>query len=154
MSEQENVKIARQYVDNLNRKNNEANRSLLSDDTRTEASGERQPLNKDQTVKFNQRFIDAFPDLHFNEREVIAQGDHVVTTWIATGTHSAPLNLSTGGSIPPTNRKISVPGVTVSQVRNNKITHQTITWDQVAFLMQLGLMTEQDMISMTSTTRR
>ncbi len=148
MSEQENVKIARQYTDNLNRHNNEANRSLLSDDTRTEASGERQPLNKDQTVKFNQRFIDAFPDLHFDVREIIAQGDHVVTTWVATGTHSAPLHMSAGGSIPPTNRKVTVPGVTVSEVRNNKITHQTVTWDQVGVFMQLGLMTEQDVMSM------
>ncbi len=148
MSEQENVKIARQYTDNLNRHNNEANRSLLSDDTRTEASGERHPLNKDQTVKFNQRFIDAFPDLHFDVREIIAQGDHVVTTWVATGTHSAPLNLSAGGSIPPTNKKVSIPGVTVSEVRNNKITRQTITWDRVTFFMQIGLMTEQDMMSM------
>ncbi len=148
MSEQENVKISRQFIDNLNKHNNEANRSLLADDTRTEASGERQTLNKDQTIKFNQRFIDAFPDLHFDVREIIAQGDHVVTTWVATGTHSAPLQLSAGGSIPPTHKKVSVPGVTVAEVRNNKINHQTVTWDQVTFLMQLGLMTEQDMMSM------
>lgn len=148
MSEQDNIKITRQYVENINKHNNEANRSLLADDTRTEATGERQLLNKDQTLKFNQRFIDAFPDLHFDLKDVIAQGDHVVVSWVATGTNSAAMMLPTGGSMPPTGRKVSVPGVTISEIRNNKITHQSVTWDQVAFLMQLGVMTEQDMMSM------
>ncbi len=47
MSEQENVKISRQYIDNLNKHNNDANRSFLADDTLTEATGERQYLNKE-----------------------------------------------------------------------------------------------------------
>ncbi len=148
MSEQENIKIARQYVDNLNRHSNESNRSLIADDVRTESTGERQHLNKDQTIKLNQRFLDAFPDLHFDLKDIIAQGDHVVVTWVATGTHTGSLSLPSGGSLPATNRKVTVPGVTVSEVRSNKITRQTITWDQVAFLMQLGVMTEQDMMTM------
>jgi steroid delta-isomerase-like uncharacterized protein len=148
MSEQENVKIARQYTENLNKRNNDANRTLLADDTHTEAPGERQPMNRDQTIQFNQRFIDAFPNLHFDMKEIIAQGDHVVISWVATGTHNNPLVMSNGGSLPPSHRKVTVPGVTVAEIRNNKITHQTLTWDQVTFLMQLGVMTEQDMMTM------
>ncbi len=148
MSEQENIKLTRQYIENLNKHNNEGNRQYLADDTRTEATGEQKPLNREQTLKFNQQFLDAFPDLHFDVKEIIAQGDHVVTSWVATGTNSSPLRLSNGGSLPTTGRKVSVPGVTISEVRNNKIMHQTITWDQVTFLMQLGVMTEQDMMAM------
>lgn len=148
MSEQENIKIARQYVDNLNKHTNEANRSLLSDDTKTEVPGEQKPLNRDQTLEYNQRFISAFPDLHFDLREVIAQGDQVAIHWVASGTHTAPLTLPTGGSLPPSRRKVTVPGVTISEIRNNKITHQFLTWDQVSFLMQLGVLTEQEMMSM------
>jgi len=51
--------------------------------------------------------------------------------------------------VPATNRKVTVPGVTIAEVRNNKITRQTITWDQMTFLMQLGLVTEQDVMAMT-----
>ncbi len=147
MSEQENSKIARQYVDNLTRHNNEANRSILADDVRTEATGERQTLNKEQTLKYNQRFLDAIPDLHFDLRDIVAQGDHVAISWTVTGTHSAPLHLPTGGSLPATNRKITVPGTTFAEIHNNKITRQIITWDQVMFLTQLGLVTEQELLS-------
>ncbi|RPJ50816.1 MAG: hypothetical protein EHM21_04155 [Chloroflexi bacterium] len=148
MSEQENIKIARQYTENLSKHTNDANRTLLADDVRTDASGERQAMNKDQTLMYNERFLSAFPDLHFDVKDIIAQGDHVVTTWVASGTHTKPLSLPGGGSLPATNRKASVPGVTVATIRNNKITHQMITWDQVSFLMQLGLMTEQDLMAM------
>lgn len=149
MSEQENIKITRQYVDNLNKHTNDANRSLLSDDTRTEVPGEQRSLNRDQTLQYNQRFIDAFPDLRFDVKDIIAQGDQVAIHWVASGTHTAPLTLPTGGSLPPTRKSVTVPGVTISEVRNNKITHQFLTWDQVTFLMQLGVLTEQEMMSMT-----
>ncbi len=149
MSEQENIKIVRQYFEHMNRRNNDANRSLLSDDARTEATGELKPLNKEQTLQYNQRYIDAFTDLHFDLKEIIAQGDQVAVYWIATGTFSAPLSLSNGGSLPATHRKSTDPGVNIVQVRNNQITHQTIIWDQVGFLMQVGLLTEQDMMAMT-----
>jgi steroid delta-isomerase-like uncharacterized protein len=150
MSEQENMKIARQFLENLNKHNNEGNRSMLADSMRTDATGEMQSMNKDKSLMYHKQFLDAFPDLHFDVKDIVAQGDLVVISWMATGNHTKPLN-TPGGSISPTNRKINVPGMFLSEIRDNKITRQTITWDQLSFLMQLGVMTERDlMTAMTS----
>ena len=149
MSEQENIKIARQFLENLNKHNSEANRSLFADTMHTDATGEQQTMNRDQSLMYHKKFLDAFPDLHFDVKDIVAQGDMVVISWVATGTHTAPLSTPMG-SISPTNRKITVPGVFTSDVRDNKITRQSITWDQLAFLMQLGLVTTKDLMSMAS----
>jgi steroid delta-isomerase-like uncharacterized protein len=149
MSEQENTKIARQFLENLNKHNNEGNRSMMADNMRTDATGEQQPLNRDKSLMYHKQFSDAFPDLHFDVKDIVAQGDLVIISWVATGTHTQPLN-TPGGSISPTNKKINVPGFFLSEIRDNKITRQTITWDQLAFLLQLGVMKERDLMAAMS----
>jgi predicted ester cyclase len=81
--------------------------------------------------------MDAFMDLHFDLKDIVAQGDKVAVSWIAKGTHGAPLRTPTGDSIPATNKKVTLPGCSIVEIRNSLITRQDIYWDQVKFLMQL-----------------
>ena len=147
MSEQENIKIVRQFFENFNNHEPDANDVYVANDARTEAAGAPGVMNKDQSRMYNHRFLDAFPDLHFDVKDIIAQGEKVAATWVAKGTHKAPLAGPGGESIPATNRSVSTPGCTVVEFRNNLVVRQEIYWDQVQFLTQLGLISEQDLVS-------
>ena len=147
MSEQENIQIARKIIDNFNRHDPDANDQYLANDVRVEAAGTTGVMNKDQNRTYNHQFFDAFPDLHFDLKDTIAQGDKVAVVWVAKGTHKAPLATPTGQSIPATNRTVSMPGVTIVEFHNNMVVHQEIYWDQVAFLTQLGVLNPQELVS-------
>ncbi len=153
MSEQENTQIVRRVFEYFNSHNPDAADQYLTDDVRVEASGAQGVLNKDQNRTYNRQFFDAFPDLHFDVKDIVAQGDRVATSWVVRGTHTAPLTMPNGDSLPPTNRKITVPGSTFIEFHGNKVTRQQIYWDQVTFLTQLGVITEQDLASMAKSRR-
>lgn len=147
MSEQENIKIVRQLFDDLNSHDLDASDRLLSDNIMTEAPGSPGPLDKKNSRMYTQQFVDAFPDLHFDLRDVIAQGDKVSVTWRSRGTHKAPLMSPKGDTIPPTNKRAEVPGCSVFQISRDKIVHQEIYWDMVTLLTQLGVAVELNQMS-------
>jgi steroid delta-isomerase-like uncharacterized protein len=148
VSEQENIHIVRRWYDNFNNHKLDLNDAIESPDLRVEASGSPGVMNRDQATAYNRQFLDAFPDLHFDLKDIVAQGDRVAVNWVARGTHKAPLTYaSTGFSLPPTNRMATVPGSSFFEIRNNKIVHSTGHWDQLSLLTQLGVLTEQDIMS-------
>jgi SnoaL-like polyketide cyclase len=57
-------------------------------------------LNKTKSMGYNQRFVTALPNIHFEVLHVLSEGDHVPIHWIATGTHDERLATVTGGTIP------------------------------------------------------
>jgi steroid delta-isomerase-like uncharacterized protein len=150
MSEQDNIRIARKTFDALNNHNLDPNDELFARDMHSEATGATGPMNFDQNKAYTQGFIDAFSDLHFTVKEVIAQGERVAVTWVASGTHSNTLHTPMGDT-PATQRKVTVPGCTVySFNQNNQISSQEIYWDGALFMSQLGLMPVQSNRSSTT----
>jgi len=57
----------------------------------------------------------AFPDLHFDVDDLIAEGDRVAASWSMTGTHLGPFL-----AVAPTGRVIRVRGVTVFELRRGR----------------------------------
>ena len=84
-----------------------------------------------------ERYLRAFPDLHFLEEETIIQDNHVVLVWTAQGTHRGELM-----RIPTTGRKISVRGISLLTVENRRITHGLYVWDVAGLLRAIGLLPE------------
>ena len=80
-----------------------------------------------------QRFVAAFPDLKFSVEEYICEKDKVVAAWTISGTHKGEVF-----GIAPTNRKISVPGITIHQLSNGKILDSQAMWDALGVMVQLG----------------
>lgn len=143
MSEQENLQIVRRLFDNLNKHNLDANNQLYAKDVRTEAAGVPSALtSRDQGQSYVRQFLEAFPDLHFDIRDTVAQGNMVAVSWTSKGRHSKPLNTMDGGSIPATNKSATISGCTMVEIRNNLITRQGIYWDQVSLFSQLGISME------------
>jgi steroid delta-isomerase-like uncharacterized protein len=140
MSEQENTRNAEKFFEAMNAHNLDLYQDLLAPEYRSDAPGAAAPQTADQSRAYNQGFLDAFPDLHFEIRHRVAQGDFVVLDWVASGTHTGPLRTPTGATIPPTGRRAVVPGSSTYQFKNGKVIHGWNHWDMVTLLAQLGLM--------------
>jgi predicted ester cyclase len=79
------------------------------------------------------KWRDAFPDIHFEIEEIIAEGDTVVARWTLTGTQSGPFL-----GIAPTGRKIRVGGMSMDHLRDGVLVSGFDGWDNLGLRQQLG----------------
>ena len=138
--EEQNVRIARDNFELINQKDLERWRQDYAAEFRIEAPGAPGSLDRDQFRDYLQNFLTAFPDLHFDIKRTIAQGDQVVMNWKATGTHHGPLRTPAGGTVSPTHRKVEVAGSTTELIKDGKIACAATYWDMSTLMDQLGLM--------------
>jgi len=86
--------------------------------------------------QFFKLYVAAFPDLHLDIEQILAAGDsHILVRWRSTGTHLGPL-----GAAPATGRKAINHGCTVAEVRQGRVTHAWVYFDNAHMLRQLGLL--------------
>lgn len=140
MSEQDNIKVAKASFDAWNAHDFSQLDALEADGLMVEGPGAPGPMNKEQARMYNEGYLTAFPDIHFEVTRTIAQGDFVVVHWTGTGTHTGPMRTPSGGTIPPTGKKGMVSGSSTFEIKNGKIVHGWTYWDMTALLGQLGLM--------------
>jgi predicted ester cyclase len=76
----------------------------------------------------------AFPDLHFECVDFVAEGDKVLTRWTLTGTHSGEFM-----GAAPTGNKIKVEGMSLDRIENGLVAEGFDGWDNYGFRKQLGL---------------
>jgi steroid delta-isomerase-like uncharacterized protein len=76
----------------------------------------------------------AFPDIHFKIEDQIAEGDRVVTRWVAQGTHTGEFQ-----GIPPTGNRICVSGIDIDRIANGKTVECWTNIDELGLLQQLGM---------------
>jgi steroid delta-isomerase-like uncharacterized protein len=87
-------------------------------------------------------FRAAFPDEHPVQMRHLAEGNTVVSIWTLDGTHTGPLPMPDGQTLPATGNKLITKGVSVEEVQNELVKSQTFYWDTASFMSQLGLMPE------------
>lgn len=75
----------------------------------------------------------AFPDLHFEVEDVIAEGNKVLTRWTLTGTHEGEFM-----DIPATGRAIRVSGMSFDIIEDGMIAEGFDGWDALGLRQQLG----------------
>ena len=75
----------------------------------------------------------AFPDAISTVEDQVAEGDLVVTRWIARGTHTGPL-----GPLPPTGRPFETSGITIERIASGRIAEVWVARDELGLLQQLG----------------
>lgn len=80
------------------------------------------------------QFIAAFPDLRITAEDYISEKDKVVVCWTISGTHKREFR-----GVAPTNKKISVDGVTINHVANGKIMDSYVNVDYWSMMQQLGV---------------
>jgi len=139
MSSDENKQIALSIIEALNARDLSLWSQHLAEDYTAELPGVSAPLNKTKTMGYHQRFVTALPKIHFEVLHVLAEGDHVLIHWRASGTHDERLATVTGKTIPPTQRSVRVSGALLTEVSDGKIVRDWGYWDQLSLLAQLGI---------------
>lgn len=140
MSEQDNIKAAHAFYEAWNAGDLSKTAPYEAADFMSEGPGAPGPMNAEKNRMYSQNFMSAFPGSKFEVLLTIAHGDYVVDHWKASGTHNGPLQTPSGGSIPPTGKKVTLMGSTTAQVKNGKITRSWTFWDMTSLLGQLGLL--------------
>ena len=132
---QDNVKIVRQMFDAWNA--HDPDRLLKFLDEKFVSESDTNPgarTGRDAARQTMMTYVKAFPDLHFDVAQTVAEGEFVVSRWTATGTHRGELM-----GIPPTNRRAVTNGCSVAQIKNGRAVHDWIYWDTGHLLRQLGV---------------
>lgn len=92
MAEQENLRLARESIEAWSA--HDPNRLAKIVDEKFVAESDTLPaaINGPQGLaQFMSVYVTAFPDLRFDIEQQLADGDFVVTRWVATGTHHGVL---------------------------------------------------------------
>jgi steroid delta-isomerase-like uncharacterized protein len=87
----------------------------------------------DQFEQFWRSFRGAFSGMKIEIHDTIEEGDRVIARWTMTMTHTGPFL-----GIQPTNKLVSVNGMSMQQFKNGQIIAGWDNWDQLGLLVQLG----------------
>jgi steroid delta-isomerase-like uncharacterized protein len=75
-----------------------------------------------------------FPDIQFTIEDLFESGDKVTTRWRAHGTQKSEFL-----GVPPTDKEVTVTGVTITRFSRGKIAESWTTWDGLGMMEQLGV---------------
>lgn len=89
--------------------------------------------NAEGLKSFNRMLRTAFPDWHSTVEELIAEGDGMAERWTGRGTHQGVFQ-----GIPPTGKRVEVPGVVFYRIRGGAIVEFRGSFDGLRLLQQLG----------------
>jgi steroid delta-isomerase-like uncharacterized protein len=76
----------------------------------------------------------ALPDLHIVVEDLIAEGDKVVSRFTIRGTHQGEFMY-----IPPTGKQVSVTGIGIDHIQDDKFVESWGNFDALGLLQQLGV---------------
>jgi nogalonic acid methyl ester cyclase / aklanonic acid methyl ester cyclase len=141
MSTEENIKLVRRLFQSVNTGDTSKVAEFISDDYVNRES-QRAKDSYRSKLKGPEEFIDtikslrsAFPDLHYEESEIISQDNTVVFVGNVTGTHTGNFFF-----IPPTGNKISYEAVHIHKIgKEGKIVEHKAIRDDLKFMMQLDV---------------
>ena len=83
--------------------------------------------------EFASMYRSAFPDVHVEIEDMIAEGDRVATRWVASGTHEGELM-----GISPTGNRVTVAGTTIDRLADGQIAETWDIYDALGMMRQLG----------------
>ena len=83
-----------------------------------------------KTIELNRA---AFPDMRIEIQDQVAEGDKVVTRWVATMTHDGSL-----GGAAPTGKRVTIGGTTIERFEGGKVVEAWRSMDTLGLLRQIG----------------
>jgi steroid delta-isomerase-like uncharacterized protein len=136
MSEKNKTLVRRLYEDAVNKHDLEASRELCSRDyihhDPSLPGVDIRGLDKYlQTISV---FFTAFPDIHIDVQDLIAEGDKVVARWTWSGTHKGELM-----GMGPTGKRVSVNAISIHRVAGGKLAEGWVVFDALGMMQQLGV---------------
>ena len=140
MSPQEHIKTVSRAIEAFNTGNITNVYEIISSDYINRESQRAKDSYRSQ-LRGPEEFIDtiknlrsAFPDLHYEEQEIISQDNKVVFIANVTGTHTGNFFF-----VPPTGNRISYEAVHIHTMDSDgKILEHRAIRDDLKFMLQLG----------------
>ena len=80
-----------------------------------------------------QTYTSSFPDLEFEIRRIVADGDMASAQLVFTGTHKGPL-----GNIPASGNFVKVANNCFFRFANGKVVEQEGVWDSLSLMRQIN----------------
>lgn len=87
-------------------------------------------------------FRTAFPDLHFDIVSMAAEGDEVWAYSVGGGTHSGPMVLPDGTTVPPSGNKVDIRAMIRGRFESGKIAELWVEYDNLSPFQQIGVVPE------------
>jgi steroid delta-isomerase-like uncharacterized protein len=133
--EQENKHVVHQFFELLDRQNTESMRQLLVSSTNYSfhIGGMPSPVDWNEHKRLLTDVNNAFPDLHHEIIDMVAEGDKVAIRLSVTGTHKEEFQ-----GIPATGKKLSLDEMGFITIIDGKITEGWISSDTRRLTQQLG----------------
>jgi predicted ester cyclase len=139
MSTEENISLVRRAFQAVNTGDTSKVSEFISDNyinvesQKAKDSYRSKLQGPDEFIDTIKNLRSAFPDLHYEEDEIISQGDKVIFIGTVTGTHKGNFFF-----IPPTGNKISYEAVHIHKIgKDSKIVEHKAIRDDLKFMMQL-----------------
>lgn len=134
MSTEESKAVARKWVEAFGGKDPNALAALAAPNFVDHITPPGLPNNIEGIKMQHGLYHTAFPDIVFTVERVVGEGDMASVSWKAVGKQTGPLQ-----SFPATGKSATVFGTNVLHVVNGKAVDHWVYFDQMALLMQLGL---------------
>ena len=126
---------SRFYTEVVNKGDSVAMLSIMASDFIDHYAPPTQPRGIDGFRQFLQMVATAFPDIHIEVEDLIAEGNRVVARLKATGTQTGQLM----GTIPPSGKAATWSGIDILQIENGKITERWSVRDLLGMMKQIGV---------------
>jgi steroid delta-isomerase-like uncharacterized protein len=132
--EQQNKQVVRQFFEALNRQDTERMDQLVSSNGYSLHFSGMPPMDWNGNKKeFLTPFAKAFPDLHRNIVDMLAEGDKVAVSVNVTGTYKGEFQ-----GIPATGKQVSFTAMDMLTISDGKITEEWATADMMGLMQQIG----------------
>ena len=92
------------------------------------------PPGREGRKLFASALLAAFPDLHVQLDDMVADGDKLVSRYTVHGTHNGELM-----GIPPTGKQVSIGGIAIDRFEDGQSVEHWEIFDQMGMMQQLGV---------------
>ncbi len=139
MSEQDNIRVAEQWIEALTTYDIDRLRELRAPGYMLEHPGFPGPVGAEEEDVHLQRLADALPDWHWETAQIIVHGDFVVRNGVRRGTHLGPMTETSGATIAPSGKELVLRISNTLQLENGKVLRSYVYYDRLSLLKQLDL---------------
>ncbi|MBD0776698.1 ester cyclase [Maribacter sp. ANRC-HE7] len=95
---------------------------------------------------FYANYLTGFSNIEFTIVDIFGQGDKIVKHWNFKGTHTGEFF-----GISATGKSVDIDGVTLVSMKNGKVSQEQDFMDNMAFMQQLGILSNPDNIRVINT---
>ena len=134
-AEEQNMTLAKRYIEALNEGNFDAFKDFLSSDYSIfSPSGYPEPTSREKLIENYKGVRQAFSEFIWNIEDIVAAGDKVICRIMVKGTTKSGLP-----GLPEKEKDVKLSLITIMRMENGKVVEEWQEDDQLGFARQLGM---------------